>query len=509
MRARGVQRHHQVGRHRGDEASRATIDMELVDAYLARRALDYLVGFTLSPVLWRKLPGARSAGRVQSVALRLIVDREIEIEAFRTQEYWTRRGRRRRRRRSLPGAAGQAPGQAPWPSSTSPTRPRRTAAKAAVQAGRLQHRRASRRSPARRTPAAALHHLDPAAGGLAQARLLRPAHHAGRPEALRGRRHRRRDRRPDHLHADRRRAVRARGAGRGARGDRRPLWRRLRPRRSRAIYKTKAKNAQEAHEAIRPTSLARNPGSLRLEPDLGRLYELIWKRMVASQMEAARIERTTIDLESADGQTGLRATGQVVLFDGYLAVYEEGRDDAATTRNRGRLPQVQRGRRRQGPRRPRRPALHRAAAALLRGQPGEEDGGARHRPALDLRLDPLACCATATMCGWTRTASCPRTRAGWSPPSWSSSSAAMSSTTSPPRWRRSSTWSRPASWTGRRCCASSGATSTPPSARSASLRTTQVLDALNEALGPAHLPRQGRWPRPARLPHLRRTGGCR
>jgi DNA topoisomerase-1 len=94
------------------------------------------------------------------------------------------------------------------------------------------------------------------------------------------------------------------------------------------IYSTKAKNAQEAHEAIRPTSLARNPGRLRLDGDLGRLYELIWKRMIASQMESARIERTTIDLESADGKTALRASGDVTLFDGYLAVYEEGRDDA-------------------------------------------------------------------------------------------------------------------------------------------------------------------------------------
>src|SRR3569623_1340202 len=92
-------------------------------------------------------------------------------------------------------------------------------------------------------------------------------------------------------------------------------------------YKTKAKNAQEAHEAIRPTSLQRNPGSLRLEGALGRLYELIWTRMIASQMEAARVERTTIDLETADGKTGLRATGQVVLFDGFIAAYQEGRDD--------------------------------------------------------------------------------------------------------------------------------------------------------------------------------------
>jgi DNA topoisomerase I len=119
-------------------------------------------------------------------------------------------------------------------------------------------------------------------------------------------------------------------------------------------YKVKAKNAQEAHEAIRPTSLERNPGRLRLDADLGRLYELIWKRMIASQMESARIERTTIDLESGDKQTGLRATGQVILFPGYLAVYEEGRDapepqsgsalDASPEDEEGgRLPQVNEG----------------------------------------------------------------------------------------------------------------------------------------------------------------------
>jgi DNA topoisomerase I len=105
------------------------------------------------------------------------------------------------------------------------------------------------------------------------------------------------------------------------------------------IYSTKAKNAQEAHEAIRPTSLGRNPGKLRLEGDLGRLYELIWKRMIASQMEAARIEDTNINLDSSDGQTGLRATGRVVTFPGYLAVYEEGKDDPEDEES-GRLPQV-------------------------------------------------------------------------------------------------------------------------------------------------------------------------
>ena len=108
------------------------------------------------------------------------------------------------------------------------------------------------------------------------------------------------------------------------------------------FYSTKAKNAQEAHEAIRPTSLARNPGKLRLDPDLGRLYELIWKRMIASQMESARIERTTIDLESSDGKTALRASGDVTLFDGYLAVYEEGRDDPEEEAV-SKLPQVTQG----------------------------------------------------------------------------------------------------------------------------------------------------------------------
>ena len=157
-------------------------------------------------------------------------------------------------------------------------------------------------------------------------------------------------------------------------------------------YKTKAKNAQEAHEAIRPTSLSRNPGSLRLEGDLGRLYELVWKRMIASQMEAARVERTTIDLETADGKTGLRATGQVVLFDGFMAAYQEapsgrsradpaaagGDDDADYA---GRLPAVAEGRHGQGAQGPRRPAFHRAAAALFRKRAWSRSWRKLHRPA--------------------------------------------------------------------------------------------------------------------------------
>ncbi|MFN3514717.1 MAG: type I DNA topoisomerase [Phenylobacterium sp.] len=315
------------------------IDMELVEAYLARRALDYLVGFTLSPVLWRKLPGARSAGRVQSVALRLIVDRELEIERFKTQEYWT-------------VEADVSAGGDPFTARLVKHEGKRLskfdlgdaaaaeAAKAAVQAAALKVT-AVEKKPARRTPpppftTSTLQQEAARKLGFSAQRTMQAAQKlyegidiGGETVGLIT------YMRTDGVQA----APEAIDEARQVIGG---LYGREYVPESARIYKTKAKNAQEAHEAIRPTSLARNPGSLRLESDLGRLYELIWKRMIASQMEAARIERTTIELESADGKTGLRATGQVVLFDGYLAVYEEGRDDAEDE-DGGRLPQVREG----------------------------------------------------------------------------------------------------------------------------------------------------------------------
>jgi DNA topoisomerase-1 len=315
------------------------LDMELVEAYLARRALDYLVGFTLSPVLWRKLPGAKSAGRVQSVALRLIVDRELEIERFRTQEYWT-------------VEAEVAAGADPFTARLVKHQGKRLskfdlgdeaaafAARDAVKAASFKitavERKPGRRSPpppfttstlqqeasrklgfsAQRTMQAAqklYEGVDIGGETVGLITYMRTDGVQTAPEAL-----------------DEARAVIGGLYGKEYVPEK--------PR----LYSTKAKNAQEAHEAIRPTSLARNPGKLRLEGDLGRLYELVWKRMIASQMEAARIERTTIDLDSADGQTALRATGQVVTFDGYLAVYEEGRDDPDDEEG-GRLPQVAEG----------------------------------------------------------------------------------------------------------------------------------------------------------------------
>ena len=315
------------------------IDMELVDAYLARRALDYLVGFTLSPVLWRKLPGSRSAGRVQSVALRLVVDREIEIEAFRTQEYWTVEGTVNAG--SDPFMArlvkydGKKLGKFDLPNEATAQ-----AARGAVAAGAFTvtavEKKPAKRSPAPPFTTSTLQQEASRKLGFSAQRTMQAAQKlyegidiGGETVGLIT------YMRTDGIQSAPEALVEARQviAGRFG-GEYVPEAPRY--------YKTKAKNAQEAHEAIRPTSLSRNPGSLRLESDLGRLYELIWKRMIASQMESARIERTTIDMETSDGRTGLRANGQVVLFDGYLAVYEEGRDDE-NDEDGGRLPMVKDG----------------------------------------------------------------------------------------------------------------------------------------------------------------------
>jgi len=297
------------------------LDMELVEAYLARRALDYLVGFTLSPVLWRKLPGARSAGRVQSVALRIVVDRELEIERFKPQEYWSveadlaadsppfttrliKHAGKRIQRLDIPSEAVAF------------------AARDAILAGdfkiRSIEKKPIKRSPAPPFTTSTLQQEAARKLGFDAQRTMRAAQklYEGVDETgglityMR----------TDGVQTTPEGIAQAREVIAGKFG---PAFVPQDPR----YYKTKAKNAQEAHEAIRPTNIARHPESLRLESDLQRLYELIWKRMVASQMESARMDRTTVDIETPDGQTGLRATGQVVTFDGFLAVYEEGRDE--------------------------------------------------------------------------------------------------------------------------------------------------------------------------------------
>lgn len=297
------------------------VDMELVNAYLARRALDYLVGFNLSPVLWRKLPGARSAGRVQSVALRIVVDREMEIEKFKPQEYWSveadliadsppfttrlvkHEGKRVQRldivSEAMATAARNAISSGDFTIKSVEKKPAKRSPAPPFTTSTLQQEAARKLGfTAQRTMQAAqkLYEGVDDTGGLIT--YMRTDGVYVTPEGI----------------AQAREAIAERFG---------PAYVPSEPR----YYKTKAKNAQEAHEAIRPTNILRHPDSLNIESDLKRLYELIWKRMIASQMESARLDRTTVEIETPDGQTGLRATGQVVVFDGFIAAYEEGRDD--------------------------------------------------------------------------------------------------------------------------------------------------------------------------------------
>lgn len=308
------------------------VDMELVEAYLARRALDYLVGFNLSPVLWRKLPGAKSAGRVQSVTLRLIVERELEIEAFRAREYWsvtallrTPRGQEYEARLTVLG--GKKLDKYDISSSAS--------AELAVQAvtSRTLAVKRVESKPAARNPyppfmtstlqqeASRKFGMGAKACMSAAQRLYEAGHITYmRTDGI--------DMAPEAVMAARDEIRRRFGADYVPDSPR--------------MYKNKAKNAQEAHECIRPTDMAASPDRLRLEDDQRRIYELVWKRTLASQMAAARLERTTVDVGSADGDVELRATGQVVLFDGFLKVYDEGRDDEEGD-DGARLPQIMEG----------------------------------------------------------------------------------------------------------------------------------------------------------------------
>ena len=306
------------------------IDGPLVSAYLARRALDYLVGFTLSPVLWRKLPGARSAGRVQSVALRLVCDREAEIEAFRTDEYWTIDAV------LATGKAEEFPARLNAINGTTlkkldiKTGEEANAIKAAIEKGDFRvvsvEKKAVKRNPyapfatstlqmdasrklgfsAKQTMQVAQRLYEGVDIGGETVGLITYMRTDGVtivPEAIS--------------------AIRGLIAREYSQRFVAPFIRE---------YKTKAKNAQEAHEAIRPTEVSRKPSDVakHLEKDQARLYELIWKRAVASQMASAEVEQTTADIEvkGRDGKTyTLRATGSVIQFEGFLKVYEEGRDE--------------------------------------------------------------------------------------------------------------------------------------------------------------------------------------
>lgn len=305
------------------------LDQDLIDAYLARRALDYLFGFTLSPVLWRKLPGAKSAGRVQSVALRLIVQREREIELFRPQEYWSvvanmehdgtafearlvRFDGEKLERLSL-GEEGVA-----------------MRAKAAVEAGAFRveevETKPLKRHPSPPFTTSTLQQEAARKLGFSASQTMRVAqklYEAGAITYMR----------TDGVQMDHS-AISAARVAISNRYDGHYL-----PEKPRH-YSTKAKNAQEAHEAIRPTDFGKDHYGGGEE---GKLYELIFKRALASQMASASLERTTVTLRDGTGRNELRATGQVVKFPGFLAIYEEGHDNRGDDDDEGLLPSMSKG----------------------------------------------------------------------------------------------------------------------------------------------------------------------
>ena len=305
------------------------IDQALVDAYLARRALDYLVGFNLSPVLWRKLPGARSAGRVQSVALRLVCEREREIETFKPREYWslvatlvTQEGAVFEAR--LVGADGKRIQRLDVGNGEDAAAFKRDLELATFEVGSVEAKPA-KRHPAPPFTTSTLQQEASRKLGLAPAQTMRAAQKLYEGVEIGGEtvglitymRTDGVDMAPEAI-ADARRVI---GKEYGER------YLPTAPRR----YSAKAKNAQEAHEAVRPTDMSRLPKSVAryVDAEQAKLYELIWTRTVASQMESAELERTTVDIVASVGprRIELRATGQVVKFDGFLTLYQEGKDD--------------------------------------------------------------------------------------------------------------------------------------------------------------------------------------
>ncbi|OJW25135.1 MAG: DNA topoisomerase I [Rhodospirillales bacterium 69-11] len=302
------------------------LDQPLIEAYLARRALDYLVGFTLSPVLWRKLPGSRSAGRVQSVALRLICEREAEIEVFRAREYWTIE------------ALFTTPAGAPFTARLTHLNGKRLdqfdlaneaaalAAKAAVEGGTftvgsVERKRVKRNPPPPFTTSTLQQEASRKLGFGAQQtmRLAQQLYEGveidGETTGLIT------YMRTDGVQMAREAIFSIRDHVKDSYG---PDYLPAAPRE----YQSRAKNAQEAHEAIRPTDVARTPDSVArgLNHDQRRLYELIWKRAVASQMQSAELDQVSVEVTDGRGQK-LRATGSIVAFDGFLKLYREDTDD--------------------------------------------------------------------------------------------------------------------------------------------------------------------------------------
>ena len=316
------------------------IDAALVDAYLARRALDYLVGFTLSPVLWRKLPGARSAGRVQSVALRLVCDRELEIEKFVAKEYWSISAtlatpRQETFEARLVGADGQKISRLDIGSGAEAEAFTRDLEAATFKVAAVEAKPARRNPPPPFTTSTMQQEASRKLG-FSPAHTMRLAQRLYEGIDIDGEtvglitymRTDGIDMAPEAIAAVRQMIGKDYGASYVPETPR--------------TYHNKSKNAQEAHEAVRPTDPNRSPKAVArsVDRDQARLYELIWNRTVASQMQSAELERTTVDIAAKVGDCNLelRATGQVVKFDGFLTLYQEGHDEADEDEESRRLP---------------------------------------------------------------------------------------------------------------------------------------------------------------------------
>lgn len=318
------------------------IDGPLVEAYLARRALDYLVGFTLSPVLWRKLPGTRSAGRVQSVALRLVCDRENEIERFIREEYWniaanlkTPRGDGFEAR--LTGFEGKKLQRLDIKNEAQATDIKTMLEGATFKAMSVEAK-PTKRNPGPPFTTSTLQQAASSRMGFGASRTMQVAQRlyegvdiGGETTGLIT------YMRTDGVQMAPEAITAARSAITREFGDK------YLPEKPR-YYSAKAKNAQEAHEAVRPTDFSRTPAMVRqyLDADQARLYELIWKRAIASQMQPAEIERTTVEIEAKNGsrEAALRAVGSVIRFDGFIAAYTDQRDEDSTDEEDGRLPLI-------------------------------------------------------------------------------------------------------------------------------------------------------------------------
>jgi DNA topoisomerase I len=305
------------------------LDQELVDAYLARRALDYLVGFTLSPVLWRKVPGSKSAGRVQSVALRLICERESEIEIFKPREYWSVEADfKTATGAGITARLTQLNGEKLDRYSLADE----TSAKAAVVAVEAAacsvnsvERKTVKRNPSAPFTTSTMQQEASRKLGFGAQRTMRTAQRLYEGITLDGETvglitYMRTD--SVTMANEAVNAVRAQITK-----DYGSQYVPAKPH----VYRSKAKNAQEAHEAVRPTSFARRPADIasHLNDDERKLYDLIWKRATSSAMQSAELEQVGVDIAPADKSVVLRATGSIIKFDGFLKVYQEDKDDSA------------------------------------------------------------------------------------------------------------------------------------------------------------------------------------